>query len=149
MYDVQRILTMDFFYHAVGAWFSLGADLDARRDEHQAEALKLRQCLKDFLNAVEKFFFALPLYKIFPTPLLKNANKAIDDLYGITRVYADQHMERIKSNVGKGDRYSGQSLLEQWLAEGKLSEQEAIKNASTMMAVGLDTVSFSTILRLF
>ena len=46
-------------------------------------------------------------------------------------------MERVE----KGEKQYGQSLLEQWLIEGKQSKEKAVQNAIGMMGAGMDTVS--------
>ena len=123
----------------VGSWFSLGVELDAMLDHH-ADAMKLKQATQEFLIAIDKFSFGLPIYKYIPTQFLKKANKNLDTMYEIAAIYADQHMGRIMKTVGKGEKQHGQSLLEQWLIEGKQSKEEAIRNAALMVAAGMDTV---------
>ena len=124
----------------VGAWFCLGVDLDARYN-HRDEADRLKQSMKGFINSIDTLTYSLPLYKVFPTRFLKNANKALDDSYKIGTEYADQHMARIMEGVSKGEKHTGQSLLEQWLIEGKQTKEEAVKFSTGILAGGLDTVS--------
>ena len=129
------------FIHLVGAYFSLGADLDAMR-QHREEAFQLKKAVNTIISATEEFSFSKPTYKYFPTRTYKNMNTAHDALYRIGIGYADQHMERIEKTVSKGEKELGQSLLEQWLIEGNMSKEEAVRNAASMLGAGMDTVSY-------
>ena len=124
----------------VGAYFSLGADMDAMR-EHREEAFQLKYAVNTMISATDEFVFSSPIYKYFPNRTHKNLNTALDDIHRIGNRYADQHMERIEKTVSKGEKEIGQSLLEQWLIEGNMSKDEAVRNAVTMLVTGMDTVS--------
>ena len=128
------------FIHLVGAYFSLGADLDAMR-QHREEAFQLKKAVATIISATDDFIFSLPFYKYFPTQTHKNMNTAHDALYRIGNKYADQHMERIEKTVSKGEKELGQSLLEQWLIEGNMGKGEAVRNAVSLLGAGMDTVS--------
>ena len=127
--------------YLVGAYFSFGADLDVKND-HDSEAVELKEAVSMLINAFDDFTYGIPYYKIFPTKLVRDANKASDTISRIGRKYADQYMDCIMKGVDKGEKQSGQSLLEQWLIEGKLSKEDAITNAASMMGAGMDTVSY-------
>ena len=50
-------------------------------------------------------------------------------------------LTNIWKELSKGEKELGQSLLEQWLIEGKMGKDEAVRNAVTMLVTGMDTVS--------
>ncbi len=77
--------------YLVGAYFSFGADLDVKKD-HDLEAVELKKAATDFISTMDDFTYSLPYYKIFPTKLLSNLNKASDTVNRIGRKYADQYM---------------------------------------------------------
>ena len=52
--------------------------------------------------------------------------------------YANDVLRTIES----GEEKPVQSLLEQWLREGKMSDKEAMMSSTSMFAAGVDTVSF-------
>ena len=124
----------------MGAWFSLGAELDAMY-EHHDDAMKLKQAMQDFVSAFATLSFGPPYYKYIPTKFLKTTNQSLDTLSEMTTKYADQHMDKIMEGVEKGETQYGQSLLEQWLIEGKQTKEKAVQNAIGMMGAGMDTVS--------
>ena len=123
-----------------GAYFCYGANLDARK-EHRNEARVLSESVQAFISSFHDFTRALPLYKLIPTRLFRDTNKAVDTLNEIGRMYAKQHMDKIMQTVEKGEKELGQCLLEQWLIEEKMSVEDAVRNAGLLMAAGMDTVS--------
>ena len=117
----------------------MGADIDSRNDPHQ-DAFRLQNALSELVNLQSTFARSLPLYKIYPTSAFKRFNKAIDNMSEIGNKYASEHMGRIRETAEKGEKVHGMSLLEQWLIDDNMSEQEAVRNAITMMATAIDTV---------
>ena len=124
----------------MGAWFSLGAELDAMY-EHHDDAMKMKQAVQDLISSTSTFSFGPPYYKYIPTKFLKKTHQSLDTISEMTTKYADEHLERIMEGVKKGEKQYGQSLLEQWLIEGKQSKEKAVQNAISMMGAGMDTVS--------
>lgn len=110
------------------------------KEDVSVEAALLRQSIQIYVDSMQKFAYALPIYKIFPTAFLRKANKALNDIHWIAGKHANTHLDQIMDGVKKGEKYSGQSLLEQWILEGKQTKEEAIRTASELMSVGLDTV---------
>ncbi len=123
----------------MGAWFSFGAELDAMY-VHRDSAIKLKQATQSYVSTFAKFTRNVPFYKYFPTKFLKQANQSVDNMYSIAMSYADQHMDKIMEGVKKGETQYGQSLLEQWLIEGKQTKEKAVRNVTTMFSAGMDTV---------
>ena len=109
--------------------------------EHREEAFQLQKAMTTMVSAMDDFTFALPFYKLFPSQIYKNMNTSHNEINEIGNRYADQHMERIEKTVSKGEKDFGQSLLEQWLIEGKMGKKEAVQNAISMLAAGMDAVS--------
>lgn len=50
-------------------------------------------------------------------------------------------MEKIQKCVEKGESVKGQSLIEQWMLEKRMSEDEMIISAVGMFGAGVDTVN--------
>ena len=44
----------------------------------------------------------------------------------------------------KGEKVYGMSLLEQWLIDDNMTEQEVVRDAIVMMSAGTDAIRFST-----
>ncbi len=53
-----------------------------------------------------------------------------------------EHSERLKDNISSGevDDTKAVGLLDQWLIEGKFTEEEALSQSYDMLAAGIDTV---------
>ena len=79
-----------------------------------------------------------------PTKLRKDFNRCTDKMNAIGRKYADLCMEKINDNVQKaeGKKRIGQSLMEQWLIEGRMPIETAIQSSTILLATGMDTVSY-------
>ena len=60
---------------------------------------------------------------------------ALKEAYGFGMKFA----EELQAKKPKGDDIMG--LLEQWLAEGKLSKEQAVMVSIDMFGAGIDTVS--------
>ena len=95
-----------------------------------------------FINAVKTSFtcmykvgFEPPLYKIFPTKLYREMSGALKEVRGFGMKIA----EEVQAKKPEGDDVMG--LLEQWLAEGKLSKEQAVMVSIDMFGAGVDTVS--------
>ncbi len=54
-----------------------------------------------------------------------------------------KELEKLKKRSEKGQESETPGLLEQWLKEGKISEEEAIAEAINSFAAGVDTVHTS------
>lgn len=50
-------------------------------------------------------------------------------------------MEKIQKCVEKGEKVKGQSLIEQWMLEKQMTEDEMIISAVGMFGAGVDTVN--------
>ena len=123
----------------VSAYFVLGADIDSRNDTQQY-AKQLQDAMSDFLSSIDAFTKSLPLYKLYSTPAFKRFNNAADRMFEIGHMYTNSHLERIRESAKKGEKVYGMSLLEQWLIDDNMTEQEAVRNAITMLTAGLDNV---------
>ena len=69
------------------------------------------------------------------------ATKAVQTVLNIGKKYLDSNMEKVQRCVEKGEKVKGQSLIEQWMLEKKMSEDEIISSTVGMFAAGVDTVS--------
>ena len=123
----------------------MGADIDSRNDsDTQQHAKQLQDAMSKFLRSIDSFTKSLPyLYKIYPTPALKRLNNALDKILAIGYMYTNRHFERIRESAKKGEKVYGMSLLEQWLIDDNMTEQEAVRNAVDMLGVGLDNVRYT------
>lgn len=108
----------------------MGAELDIGSNAN-AEDKRFQTSMRELLSLIEDFIIALPFYKIYPTKLYKQLDKATKDLYGIGKKYAEMYK----------DNNTGMSCLEQWLAEGKMTTDEIIMSTIFIMGAGVDNVS--------
>ena len=121
----------------------MGADIDSRNDPYQ-HVKKLQNAVAELISSFDHFTRAPPLYKIYSTPGFKRSNKAIDEMFEIGQMYTNGHLERIRESAKTGEKVYGMSLLEQWLIDDNMTEQEAVRDAIVMMSAGTDVVRFST-----
>ena len=122
------------------AYISLGADLDLG-GKTDPDAREFQQAMLSFTSCVADFIRALPIYRLVPTPLYYRATKAVQTVQNIGKKYLDSNMEKIQRCVEKGELVKGQSLIEQWMLEKKMSEDEIISTAVGLFSAGVDTVS--------
>ena len=66
----------------------------------------------------------------------------------ITTNYGMKHAKEVQKMVEAGEESPVQGLLEQWLREGKMDEQEAVMTSTSMFTAGVDTVSINIDYRL-
>ena len=57
------------------------------------------------------------------------------------RKYLERNRASIDKRVREGGSPEGLSLIEQWMIEGKMSEEQCIASAMDMFGAGIDTVS--------
>lgn len=100
--------------------------------------------MASFITCIGDFTRALPIYRLLPTPLYYRATKAILAFYNIGKKYLDSNMEKIQKCVEKGEKVKGQSLIEQWMLEKQMTEDEMIISAVGMFGAGVDTVNSVT-----
>ena len=120
--------------------FVFGADLDLGEKADQ-DAREFQEAIKSFIKSVADFQQALPIYRLIPTPLYYRSSNAFRTVYNIGKKYLDSNMEKIQRCVEKGEKVKGQSLIEQWMLEKKMSEDQIIMSAVSMFAGGVDSVS--------
>lgn len=99
--------------------------------------------MADLIGSVVSFGEALPFYKIFPTPLYKKLKKAVLTLQSIGKEYVDDNYHHLKATAKDLSNQKSLSLLEQWLLEGNMSEEQCILSAIDMFAAGVDNVSLN------
>ncbi len=58
----------------------------------------------------------------------------------MTYTIAKREIDKVYARMSSGEESETPGLLEQWLREGKLSEEDAIASAITMFIAGVDTV---------
>ena len=93
------------------------------------------RAVQTFMGSIIKVGFALPLYKIFPTKLYRDLTGAIKEVFSYGNKIAEELLARSPNSDG------AVGLLEQWLAEGKLSKDRAVALSIEMFLAGVDTVS--------
>ncbi len=59
----------------------------------------------------------------------------------MTYTVAQREIDKVYTRMSSGEESETPGLLEQWLREGKLSEEEAIASSIAMFIAGVDTVS--------
>ena len=124
------------------AWFAIGVDLDISKETDQ-DAAQFQKSVRDLFNGIEYFAQAstLPFYKIYPTKGYKKAKQAHLAMRQLGIKYLERNRETIEKRVKEGGSTEGLSLMEQWMIEGKLTEEQCIASAMDMFGAGIDTVS--------
>ncbi len=62
-------------------------------------------------------------------------------LYKVTYTVTKREIDKVYARMSSGEESETPGLLEQWLREGKLSEEDAITTSISMFLAGVDTVS--------
>ena len=111
--------------------------------DHNLNVIELKECAEAAIKVLDSIIKSVPLYKLMPTKLLKDFNRCTDKMNEIGHKYAALYMEKINDSVRKaeGKKRVGQSLMEQWLIEGRMSIETAIQSSTVLLATGMDTVS--------
>ena len=65
--------------------------------------------------------------------------KGFESMMDIATKYSRPYLDKLKKS-GNTETVHGQPLLEQWLIEGKMTEETAVISAAGMLAAGVDTV---------
>ena len=127
--------------HAASAWFAFGIDMDLTKEDNE-EAKEFQQSIQNFIRSIEYLVEAIPFYKIYPTKKYKEAKESMTAVRLLGRKYMERKRTGIKKILREGEStYDGLSLIEQWMIEGKMSEEQCIVSAIDMFAAGVDTVS--------
>ncbi len=58
----------------------------------------------------------------------------------MTYTISKREIDKVYARMSSGEESETPGLLEQWLREGKLSEEDAIASAIAMFIAGVDTV---------
>ena len=103
------------------------------------DANALRQAMELFLSSLGDFMGATFIHKYFPSKVVNNMDKGLDRMRNVTKKYSTAYLDKLKKS-GNTEIVYGQPLLEQWLIEGKMTEENAVKSAGGMLAAGVDTV---------
>ena len=61
--------------------------------------------------------------------------------FQVTTNYGMKCVNEVQKMVKAKERRPVQGLLEQWLREGKMDENEAVMTSTSMFTAGVDTVS--------
>ena len=105
----------------------------------------------DFVASLNKINTALPIYHLFPTKPYKEYVQGVKSIQHLGKQMLVQQYTKLQDTmksgtVGEMERIG---LLNQWLIEGQLSEEEAIAQAFGMLAAGTDTTSNTAVFALF
>ena len=123
------------------AWFTLGIDLDLTK-ENSEEAKQFQQSIQMFMRSIDYMIEAIPFYKICPTKKYKEVKESVATVHLLGRKYVEQKRASIEKRLREGgSTHDGLSLIEQWMIEGNMSEEQCIISAIDMFAAGVDTVS--------
>ena len=77
------------------------------------------------------------IHKVYPTQRYLKAKEALCTMRSIGRKYYERNRKDVMRK-GKGESLS---LLEQWMIDGKMTEEQCISSAIDMLIAGVDTVS--------
>ena len=111
--------------------------------DNDSQTEKYVKAVLAFTHAFGEVNRALPLYKIFPTKVYRNYISSYSDVRQLGKELLNNRYESIRKDIEEGtvDEDIAVGLLDQWLIEGKLTEEEAIVQACDMLAAGIDTTS--------
>ena len=104
----------------------------------------------NFVASLNKITTALPIYHLFPTKPYKEYVRGVISIQQLGKQMLAQHYAKLQDAMKSGtvDELEKTGLLNQWLAEGKLSEEEAIAQAFGLLAAGTDTTSNTAVFAL-
>ena len=117
-------------------------ELDTFSDDNP-QVKEYVKAAKDFIRVIGEIGSALPIYKIFPTKAYKEYVHIYTNMRKLGKQLLNNRYESIRKDIEEGtvDEDIAVGLLDQWLIEGKLTEEEAIVQACDMLAAGIDTTS--------
>ena len=99
--------------------------------------------VRDLLESLTDVATMPPLFKIYPT---KGYRLFLDGHSRMLEV-ATKHAKTVKQRIASGaDGSETVGMLEEWLRDGVLTEEEAIFQAVSMFVAGVDTVSITYII---
>ena len=120
--------------------FNEDINVFSTEDPHVAAFIKASQNFVESLSAISA---ALPIFKIYPTKKYKFYVTSVQNMHEIGRNLLKRHFDKVKAaiQVGSVDETVTVGLLDQWLIEGKLTEEEAIVQACDQLGAGVETTS--------
>ena len=140
---------MNDIYDAMGKWSLKGISyvvFDEQIDVFSGEDARGAAFVKasrDFNDSLASVVYALPLYKVFSTKPYKFYVSSLQNIRKLGRDLMKRRYDQLSEACQQGTlgETSTVGLLEQWLLEGKLTEEEAISQACDQLAAGVDTTS--------
>ena len=140
---------MDDIFDAMGKWSLKGVsyvvfdeqiDVFSGEDARGAIFVKASQ---DFIESLGAISDSLPIYKVFPTKPYKFYVSSLQNIRKLGRDLMKRRYDQLSEACQQGTlgETSTVGLLEQWLLEGKMTEEEAISQACDQLAAGVDTTS--------
>ena len=140
---------MNDIYDAMQKWSLKGISyvvFDEQIDVFSGEdprGAALVKASRDFIHSLGSIAYAIPLYKIFPTKSYKFYVNSSKNIRKLGRDLMKHRYDQLSEACQQGTlgETSTVGLLEQWLLEGKLTEEEAISQACDQLAAGVDTTS--------
>ena len=108
-----------------------------------ARALEFVNASLNFIESLGLIASALPVYKIFPTKRYKFYVTSQQNIRKLGRNLMKHRFDKLNEACQQGTlgETSTVGLVEQWLLEGKMTEEEAISQACDQIAAGVDTTS--------
>lgn len=96
---------------------------------------------RNFTRTLIQFMYALPVYKLIPTKPYKEFDVAVRRLLSLAGEIMEKKMAELTKAVEEGHELQGIGFLDQWLLEGKLSNDQILPIFGDLLAAGIDTVS--------
>ena len=117
-------------------------DIDAFSGKNP-QATEFVEAALAFIRSLGEIGRALPLYKIYPTKAYKEYVENYSRIRRLGKKLLNNHYEKLLDDVKARnvDTENAVGILDQWLIEGKLTEEEAIVQACDMLGAGIDTTS--------
>ena len=107
------------------------------------KAMEFVEATLAFIRSIGEIGRSLPLYKIYPTKPYKEYVANYSRIQRLGKELLNNHYEKLLDDIeaGKVEGENAIGILDQWLIEGKLTEDEAIVQACDMLGAGIDTTS--------
>ena len=123
--------------------FNEHVDAHSGKDPANREMVEAAVGFNDAFSTLQGTFF--PLFKVYPTKKYRRYVQALQRVRAVGTKLLKKRFDDFSKDIreGKVDATSAVGLLEQWLMEGKLSENEIVMQAADMLAAGTDTTSIT------
>ena len=157
-----QLQTLYVYHSAVSGKFVYDTDLHLVSNSSK-EDLKFLEDISTLFKGMQRVTYGLPMYKVYANKVYRDMETCLKvcvrayviiigwwqlimfllSLFPLKSVceFGSKQAEKVIAKMASGEEPGEvQSLLEQWLREGKLSREEAVALSSDMFSAGVHTV---------